>query len=199
MDGKFDYTQNGENWVERYHLYDYCGCGMEQSPINLTTTGTKYSEKMKFETSGYTDYKVSNDSIVRAYQNVWVPVKEGEFTLTDGDGVKCVFTPVQFHFHAPAEHTIDGKEFDLEMHLVHTYKQEGSEALLGGVIGFFFDRSAGDCDNPFITKVWDDDPEEVTIPLATFLKNTDLSAYWNYDGSLTTPPCVEGIKWTVVR
>ena len=130
---------------------------------------------------------------------MYVPVTEGEFIQTMADGTTAEFQPLQFHFHAPAEHTIDGQEFDLEMHLVHTYKEEGSDKLLGGVIGFIFDRKeGGNYENPFITDLWQEG-KVVHIPLASFLSRVNMKDYWNYDGSLTTPPCTEGIKWTMVR
>ena len=70
---------------------------------------------------------------------------------------------------------------------------------LGGVIGVFFDRSAGNYDNDFLTKLWDPDSDNVEVNVASFLSNVDFSEYWNYPGSLTTPPCTEGVKWTVIK
>ena len=52
-----------------------------------------------------------------------------------------MFDPIQFHFHSPSEHTIGGKFFDLELHIVHKYK--GTKGDLGAVLGIFFDREVG--------------------------------------------------------
>ena len=93
---------------------------------------------------------------------------------------------LQFHFHAPSEHAVDDKLYDLEVHFVHKYAD--TEASLGGVIGVFFDREAGNYDNDFLTALWEDD-DVVDIKVASFLSNVDMSEYWNYPGSLTTPPC----------
>lgn len=112
-----------------------------------------------------------------------------------------VFSPAQFHFHAPSEHSVDGKLYDLEFHLVHTYAD--TNGMLGGVLGIFFDvEEGGDYPNPLLEALWDDREEvedEVKIPLASFLAGVDMTEYWNYNGSLTTPPCTEGIKWTVIK
>lgn len=61
------------------------------------------------------------------------------FEKTFENGNTSEFVAAQFHFHAPSEHTVNGKHMDLEMHIVHTY-EDGS---LGGVIGVFFDREEG--------------------------------------------------------
>ena len=109
-----------------------------------------------------------------------------------------VFSPAQFHFHAPSEHTVDGSHHDLECHIVHTYAD--TNGMLGGVIGIFFDvQEGGDYPNPLLDALWNEEGNDVKIPLASFLAGVDMTEYWNYNGSLTTPPCTEGIKWTVVK
>ena len=128
--------------------------------------------------------------------SVYVPIEDGEFHLNFADGTKSVFSPLQFHFHAPSEHSVDGKLYDLEVHFVHLYKESGD---LGAVIGIFFDKEeGGDYESEFLNNLWDGG-DEVVIQVESFLRNVDFSEYWNYPGSLTTPPCTEGIKWTVIK
>ena len=69
-------------------------------------------------------------------------VTDGELTVTNPEGKAKSAPPAQFHFHAPSEHTIDGKYYDLEMHIVHLFDQSvhGDEHL-GAVIGIMFDSS----------------------------------------------------------
>ena len=117
------------------------------------------------------------------------------------NGKVAEFVPAQFHFHSPSEHTVDGKTYDLEVHMVHTYK-DGS---LGGVIGIFFDvADGGSSTNSFISQVA---PQTATtagtangpLNLQSWLRSLDFTKYYAYDGSLTTPPCTEGIKWHVLQ
>ena len=122
--------------------------------------------------------------------------------LTFNSGSTSEFKLAQFHVHAPSEHTHDSKHYDLEMHFVHTY-MDGS---LGAVIGVFFDQEAGgDGDNLFIDQlaaIWTGTGTVRTnqkINVEGFLDSLDMSSFWSYDGSLTTPPCTEGIKWSVLK
>ena len=94
------------------------------------------------------------------------------------------------------------KHYDLEMHIVHHYK--GTDMQLGAIIGIFFDRVAGGLEeNDFLKSIFDileqDERKQGQIRIQDFLQGVDFSSYWNYDGSLTTPPCQEDIKWTVIK
>ena len=93
---------------------------------------------MKLTGFDYTDY---NEAVIqKKLHTLLADVKDGELEIDFWDGSSSTFVPLQLHFHAPSEHTIDGKQMDLEMHIVHTYKDTGG---LGAVIGIFFDREHG--------------------------------------------------------
>jgi len=100
---------------------------------------------------------------------------------------------------------VNGKLYDLEMHIVHYYKD--TNVSLGAVIGIFFDREAGgNFNNPFLdslkfgeTVKGEEGIQVENANLASLLGSVDFRKYWNYRGSLTTPPCSEGIKWTVIE
>jgi carbonic anhydrase len=192
--GGTDYTQNGANWPETDPL---CGNGVEQSPIDLSEEGASRSASMELNGYGYRDFTLPAEGadLVRAVDKVYSPVSDGEFHLSFADGTKSIFKVLQFHFHAPSEHSVNGELYDLEVHFVHLYADTNG---LGGVIGVFFDRTAGNYDNDFLTKFWEEG-DNVDVNVASFLSNVDFSEYWNYPGSLTTPPCTEGVKWTVIK
>jgi carbonic anhydrase len=128
-------------------------------------------------------------------------VTDGNLKLHFADGDESTFLPLQFHFHAPSEHTVDGQTYDLEMHIVHLYPDNS----LGAVIGVFFDMAkGGSTENPFINEVKPQLAQyagytTANVNLASFLKTIDFTSYYSYDGSLTTPPCTEGIKWSVIQ
>ena len=109
---------------------------------------------------------------------------------------------MQIRFHAPSEHFVNGVQYDAEMHIVHHYK--GTDSHLGAMIAIFFDTKRATNNNPAfldsVFKVLDMEGPNAAgqIRIEDFLKKIDFRDYWSYEGSLTTPPCEEGIKWIVL-
>ncbi|MBW9305629.1 carbonic anhydrase family protein [Escherichia coli] len=110
---------------------------------------------------------------------------------------QCPFALQQFHFHAPSENEIDGKQFPLEGHFVYKDK-EGSLAVLA----LMFNEGKA---NPQLTKAWQQMPAKVN-QAAILTQPVDINALlpenvgvYRFSGSLTTPPCSEGVIWMVLE
>jgi carbonic anhydrase len=103
---------------------------------------------------------------------------------------------VQFHFHTPSEHTVEGKPFSLEMHIVHVLDSGAGKdyQYQKAVIGVVFDDSK-DIPNAFIDSLHPEAPgTPLNIDLPGFMSKLS-STFYHYGGSLTTPPCTEEVNW----
>ena len=98
-------------------------------------------------------------------------------------------------FHEPSEHTVDGSNYDAELHIVH---KDGDKKM---IVAVFLDKSADDKGGvaEFLDRFeWDDlGDETVNLPLDFFLNELPDKTFWHYKGSLTTPECEEGVDWYV--
>mmetsp|Transcript_13929 Transcript_13929/g.24113 ORF Transcript_13929/g.24113 Transcript_13929/m.24113 type:complete len:296 (-) Transcript_13929:547-1434(-) len=109
----------------------------------------------------------------------------------------------QFHFHSPAEHTFGGVRHDLELHLVHMAKPGQGPGPVAAVVGIHF--KLGDTPDPFLARVFEHVPgltkgEVTALPeLVAFNDLVIDNLFFDYEGSLTTPPCSEGIHWCVMQ
>jgi carbonic anhydrase len=185
----FDYEGEAPtaNWAELTEYYHACASDAMQSPINLTDATTADLENIDFA-YGETAVKILNNGHT-------VEVKDitgNQITIND-----TTYALQQFHFHKQSEHTMDGKQYPMEMHLVHKSLDGTSFA----VVGVFIEEGA---ENPAFATVWANLPTQVTpvsdtgeIVNVADLLPTDPLVY-RYTGSLTTPPCTEGILWSIM-
>lgn len=181
-----------EFWGELSPDWATCGSGEIQSPVTLSHGQHGTSKKLSI------DYGPSTGEIFNNGHTIEVEV-EGNNTLTL-HGV--VYELKQFHFHTPSEHRVGdshgsaGRGYDMELHLVHT-AADGSNAVIGVLLKRGHDSGALE---PIFASLPDDlnvkhELEEPFNP-ASFL-SADRK-HLRYVGSLTTPPCTEGVKWIVM-
>lgn len=180
-----------ENWGELSEDYTLCKHGKNQSPINIhksVTVETTGLEKIGF------DYNTGISSVINNGHTIQVNFDKGSSITIDG----ITFPLIQLHFHTPSENQINGEHFPLEGHFVHATK-DGSLA----VVALLFEDGA---ENPFIKKVWAKMPHKAGgknhISISAKEVNALLpkdKAYYRFSGSLTTPPCSEGVRWLVLK
>lgn len=190
-DVHWGYTGAGapENWGRLNSDFALCSAGTRQSPIDIREGARLDLEPIKF------DYRPTPLRIVDNGRTIQVNYGEGSTIAVGGER----FALEQFHFHKPAEERIDGRWFDMAAHLVH----KSMEGRLAVVTVLFEMREQP---NAFLRSLWPHLPmetgrevamHEVMIDVAKLLPET--RTYFTYMGSLTTPPCREGVRWIVLK
>ena len=185
-------------WASLSPTYALCGEGKGQSPINIAKTDVKGGANWKVDyktTSLRIAHNEQMDDIIDNGHTIQVTVDEGS-TFSFGDKA---YNLKQFHFHTPSEHTIDGKHMPMEMHLVHQ-SEDGSLA----VVSVLFEE--GKVANENFTKIIANLPNAKGENKHITDANLEIKAHlpkdnfgYHYIGSLTTPPCSEGVQWLVLR
>lgn len=192
--GEAHWTYDGEtgpqNWSQLKPEYETCATGQRQSPIHIEEGATLPgpAEPLLF------NYQASNGSVVNNGHTIQVDV-EGDNTLAVRGSV---YKLVQFHFHHPAEEKVNYKGFSMVVHLVH--KNAAGQLA---VLAVLMDPGAS---SPLVEKVWTHMPLDVAdrVKLPVGLINlVELlpqdQRYYQFIGSLTTPPCTEGVLWMVLK
>lgn len=173
-------------WAALANEFATCGSGKEQSPVNLARAQIEGALDLEFH------YASSTATIVDNGHTLQVDVAPGSYLLVG----ERRFELVQFHFHGPSEHTVGGRSYPLEVHLVHKDKL-GKLAVVGVMVE---PGSASSSISSVLKSLPTTQGRAETIGGSlnpTRLLPTQHSSF-QYSGSLTTPPCTEGVAWSVL-
>lgn len=169
-----------------------CGSGKQQAPINLVTAVAK-SQDLPNLVFGYKPSKLSMTNNGHTVQETY---DAGSTLSRTGSPT---MTLAQFHFHAPSEHTLNGASYPMEVHLVHV-DDAGQPAAVVGV----FIKSGNE--HTGLSAAFKSLPSHSGDTAATAGATIDAGnllpadkTYFTYPGSLTTPPCTEGVTWYVLK
>jgi carbonic anhydrase len=178
------------NWGKLSKKYLACSNGKNQSPIAIEA-----DSRLNLDLPSISfDYRDSRFSIVDNGHTVQVNYLDGGSITILGQRYELV----QFHFHRPSEEVVNGKRYDMVAHLVHK-NSKGQLAVVAVLL------TLGE-ENRFIQTLWNHMPIEKNKAIEPPVAKVDLAkflptnkAYFHYMGSLTTPPCTEGVAWYILQ
>ncbi|CAN1552768.1 carbonic anhydrase [Limnohabitans sp. B9-3] len=181
----YDGEMGPEKWGDEFPT---CAKGSKQSPLNITGPFEKSKDVLTVA------YKEGPLKILNNGHTIQVNVEPGSTLKINKD----VYNLLQFHFHRPSEEQIDGKPMAMVAHFVHK-SAEGKLAVLGVLLNEGKDNAA-------IQTLWNNAPmsegPEVKPEKATFDPAKLVPAaltHYSYEGSLTTPPCTEGVNFYILK
>ena len=193
----WDYAELGPRvWGTLNPEFSICGTGQLQSPIDIGTAapGDLPGIRASFRAAElHIVHHEHRADIVNTGHSIQVNYPESD-TLFIGDESYAL---IQYHFHSPSEHQVSGRSFPAEVHFVHQ-AQDGRLAVIGVLV------EEGEA-NPAYDPIWQNLPPEKNHPIHLEHVTVDVDALLppetnsvRYQGSLTTPPCKEGVEWIVM-
>jgi carbonic anhydrase len=190
MEWGYEVANGPDQWCCLKNEYSACGHGHAQSPIDLTGAAMTTLKPIQF------NYQAVPLAIFNNGHTIQVRYAPGSCICYN----EKTYDLLQFHFHQPSEHTIDGEPCAMELHLVHRHAGSGNMAVIAVMI------VEGDETNTAYCPIFDHLPTEVGEPdaepagtiNARDLLPDDSRHFFTYEGSLTTPPCSEIVRWLVL-
>lgn len=185
---EYDGEHGPSHWGALDPRFSACQTGSEQSPIDLRWSKPQVGRALQMDTHA------GNWKIIDNGHTIQVNFDPGNRLSIQGDEYELI----QMHFHSRSEHTLSGKSFPLELHFVHK-----NTAGKLAVVGVMFKPGKS---HPALERIWSKIPQEKGKEIAVTDLRLDPSellpaalTHYHYAGSLTTPPCSEGVNWNVLN
>jgi carbonic anhydrase len=182
------YGEEGmDHWGMLSHSYMTCETGSHQSPVDITMSSEHQAPaRLQFH------YRTADLQAMHNGHSIQVRVSSGNELHVNGR----TYQLMQFHFHEPSEHHIEGKSSPFEIHLVH--RDRAGHIV---VVSLLAELGPG---HPVVSTLWSSLPMYAgesapsrQLELSTLIPNN--LHHFAYHGSLTTPPCTEGVQWIVMK
>lgn len=180
-------AEGPDQWARLKPEFGLCATGKRQSPIDIRDGIKVQLEPIQF------DYHPSAFRVLDNGHTVQVNVEPGNSITVNGRRYELL----QFHFHRPSEERINGRQYEMEAHFVHK-DMDGHLA----VVAVLMEQGK---DHPMVQLVWNSLPLEKhtdqasPVPIDLNMMLPEQRQYLTYMGSLTTPPCTEGVLWMVMK
>ena len=193
----YDDHDGPDVWASLSRDWSLCDAGDAQSPIDLSGAVPSGEAHMPRSYQAGSIRIAHHEHVVDVLDNghtIQVTYEDGSSIDLEGEHYELL----QYHFHSPSEHTVDGEHFPMELHLVHR-DPKGDLAVVGVWIGEGAHNHAFDA-------IWGSLPdqpgesvhfEHVQVDIDALLPESH--ARYRYEGSLTTPPCYESVQWAVMQ
>ncbi len=189
----YEGARGAEHWSALDPGYAVCNSGHEQSPIDIRNAKKAELPPIRFEyKNGPLKYLINNGHTIRV--NYHDAPGTGNFLIAGGKRYQLT----QFHFHRPSEEYVNGRQYEMELHLMH----KADDGKIAGVAVFLKTGNP----NSTIEQIWkympkieskEEDIAGVEIDPAGMLPRD--TGYYTYPGSLTAPPCTEHVTWFVLK
>jgi carbonic anhydrase len=201
-----------QNWGHLTESYQLCSSGINQSPIDINSTTQSKLFSLNFNYFPATLQILNNGHTIQynygkinSGPEYFVTIENKQYALPtameNNSSISIsgeTYNLLQVHFHSPSEHKVNGRSYPLEAHFVHANSQDQL-----AVVGILFENGVS---NDFVSTPWQHMPASTGTPQT--INNVTLNAenllpgnrdYYHYRGSLTTPPCSEGVRWFVMK
>ncbi|MCB5194940.1 carbonic anhydrase [Deefgea salmonis] len=177
------------HWGDMKSEFNLCRDGKQQSPINISEVYSHELEPLQFQ------YRDSKTNIQNNGHTIQLNYDPGSFLVIGNDRYQLL----QFHFHTPSEEAVGGQRYPMVAHLVH--KNEAGQLAVIAVL-----LNQGSNAQAMLAQFWDKFPQnpnetrsydDIRYNINDLLPSN--RQYWTFMGSLTTPPCSEGVRWLVLK